>query len=192
MATIANLAVGLIADTSKFAAGMNKAINKSKAFKMASSIAKKAANGMAVAITAATAALGFMVKKQFEAIDRTAKLSSVLGISTNQLLGLERAVKLSGGSIENLDTGFKRMTRNIADAEDGLSTSVRAFDKLGLSSERLMGMSVNDQFLAITDSLGKMTNVTERAATAQQLFGRSYSSIYPRAALTPSATCNNA
>ena len=76
-----------------------------------------------------------------QAIDQTAKLADALGLTTNQLHGYYLAAKITGVTHQQLNTAFQRLSKNISDAQFGLTTAVRAFDTLGISADRMREMT---------------------------------------------------
>lgn len=174
MAVIQNLAVSLTARLGKFRKGFQKAGGIVGDFsKRMGRLGRRTAAFGAGMTLAAGGALAFFTRRAMGTIDQTAKLADVLGLTTEQLAGYQQAARISGVETGSLNTGFRRLMKNVGDANDGLSTSIRAFDKLGLKAADLRGMSTDELFKTVADRLGGMTNQVDKASVALQLFGRS-------------------
>ena len=53
----------------------------------------------------------------------------------------------------------------------------KGFESLGVSAAELAGMNAAEQFIAIAGGLSQISNESERAATAQAIFGRSWRDV---------------
>jgi len=125
------------------------------------------------------APLALSAKYFASAGDRMEKLSRRTGLSVEALSELGFAADRSGTSMDALEKGLRRMQRNVYDLGRGLSTTVDAFDDIGLTLEDLAGLKPEDQFTLIADRLSQVEDMSRRAAIAQQLFGRSGTEMLP-------------
>jgi len=132
--------------------------------------------GMGTAILAAGA---LSVKTYAQMGDEVDKMSKRTGWSTESLSELSHVANISGTSLTQLNSTLNRLSRAIVDGEAGMTTYTRAFDRLGLSTSQLLAMSPEEQFWTVIEALGRMTNETEQAATAQELFGRQGTALLP-------------
>lgn len=156
--------------------------NQTKLGKLASGGIGKYAAGLAgAAAVASSTILGVVAftKHVAEQGDRVQKLSSQLGVSTEYLSGMGHAAELSGSSLEGLAKGQAKLSRSITDLGDGLSTQLIAFDRLGITYEDLKTLSPEEQFIKVAAAVGSLEDKTLRAATAQQIFGRSGIELIP-------------
>ncbi|GMV72840.1 MAG: hypothetical protein AMXMBFR77_26770 [Phycisphaerales bacterium] len=128
------------------------------------------------AITAPILAAGRAFAATGDALE---KMSRRTGIGVEALSELGFAAEQSGGGLEVLEKGVRTMQRTINDAERGLSTAVDAFDDLGLSSDRLRGLSPEAQFKTIAEAISRVEDPTKRAALAMQIFGRAGTQLLP-------------
>ena len=103
-------------------------------------------------------------------------MSQQTGISVQALAGLGYAAQKSGVSIEAIGSATKHMQRNIA---DGSKEANEAFTKLGLSSEKLKGMSAEEQFGAIADALSGVSDQAVKTDLSMKLLGRSGPELAP-------------
>ncbi len=102
------------------------------------------------------------------------KLSRALGIGTDFLQGLNYAAQIGGATIEDVDKGLNRLTKNLGDAQDGLSTAKRAFKDLTLEFKTSEGRlkTVEEIIPEIADRFATMTDTTKRNQLAQNLLGK--------------------
>lgn len=119
------------------------------------------------------------VKAIAESIDKIGKLHQALGLSTQFLSEMNQVANLSGASLETLAKGSVKLAKSIGDANDGLSTQVRALDKLGLSSQQLINLPLERQLETVADAISKMGNETLRTKVGMDLFGRSFVELAP-------------
>ena len=126
--------------------------------------------------------VGILVKKftdltiaQAQLQDETIKTSRAIGVEVESLIALRRSAELGGASVESLDTGVKRLSRNIYDTAQGTGEAQKAFQELGISVKDSDGnlRSADEVINDIADSFSKMEDGTKKNAQAQMLFGRS-------------------
>lgn len=179
----------LSADATQFHATMRKAamsakavgekmgrsmLNASKAMGRVALSAGKAAvkiGMIGTAITAAFAAKG--IKDAYDLGGALSDLSEQTGIAVRELVILKQAFEDNGVSGDKVGSIVNKMQRAMADLGAGLSTQVRAFDRLGLSYEDLERNSPLEQFEMIQKRIAAIDDPTLRAATAMEIFGRS-------------------
>ena len=140
---------------------------------------QKVGRAMTVAGAAIVGSLGLMVKGYVSAGDEVHKMALRTSFSTEALSELKYAAEISGASLGDVEKGVKKMSKTIVDAGDGLTTYVRAFDRIGLSAEELMEMSPEEQFDTISKAIAGVENPTLKAAAAQDIFGRAGTKLLP-------------
>ena len=176
---MADLKIKIKGDASSLNREMNKSQSKMQKF---GSAAKAAfigvAGGLAVAAGAARAFFS-VINPIADKLDDIGKASKRIGISTEDFQKLAFAARRTGVETSTVEKSFKRMQKTISDAGDGLSTAMRALDKLGLSFDQIKDKSPVEQFELIATRLAGMENVTLRNAAAQDLFGRAGLAIAP-------------
>ena len=176
----AELLVKIGTDTKQLKAGLNSAEKNVGGF--AGTIKKhQRAIGMAMAAAgAAILAAGALSVKAFASMgDEVQKMALRTGFSTEALSELRHAAQLSGTSLQGLEKASRTLSGAILDAGFGLETYVRAFDKIGLSYEQLKPLSPEDQFIAVMQALAGLSDESERAALAADLFGRAGTQLLP-------------
>ena len=132
-------------------------------------------------ITAVSAVVIDSINETTEFRDEITKLSAATGISTEKLSGLGFAAERSGVSVDSLDKAVGRFARNISDANNGLSTAVRAFENLDVTVTDSDGAlrNIDDVLLDVADAFVELEDDTQKAAIAQELFGRSGLQLVP-------------
>lgn len=174
MATISKLSASLTLNSQAFEARLRSARKGLSSF--GSGVAR-AARRVAVLGAASTAAavggLAMLTRSSMSTIDSTAKMADVLGLTLDQMRGYQLAAQLAGVGTAELETGFRRLQKNISDARLGLTTAQRAFDALGVSVDYLNGLTPDQQFKVVADALRNVTSQADRARVAQDLLGRS-------------------
>jgi hypothetical protein len=175
MATISTLAVNLIARTSAFERGMKRGRKSVKSLGatvngVVGTVARLA-KGLAVA--AGIGGIGFMLKRTLSTIDAIAKMSKELQISTEALMTLDQAAKLSGTSIEQVQKGLQIMVRRLGEAREGYGEGKKGLDAMGVSAQKMIDMGTEKAFLKIADAVKESRTAAEKANIAYQLFGRS-------------------
>ncbi|KAA9133454.1 hypothetical protein F3N42_03635 [Marinihelvus fidelis] len=142
--------------------------------------------GVAIGATAivgaaagAVGAIGGLAKMIADVGDKTHKMSLRLGVSAKFLSGMDHAASLAGTSLDTVDKGMRKMSKTIADAESGMTTYNRAFDRIGLNVEELRGLNPEQQFLKIADAIKNTEDPTLRLAAAQDIFGARQAELIP-------------
>jgi len=171
--------VKVVADTKKAATNL-KGIDKQfgKLEKSGGTLGKGLGNlknlfaaGLGIGI--AVVAIKKLISSVIEAGDKLGKLSGELGISVEQLSALEYAAELSGGNIDMLEKALLKLSKAVSDADDGLATYVRSFDKLGIEIHDTQGnlRNVKDVFFDLADAIKAGTKNTEDMARVYELLG---------------------
>jgi hypothetical protein len=140
--------------------------------------------GVAVAGAAITAAAGgllVMTKRIADQADEIAKHSTRIGVTIESYQELSHAMELSGGNIGEASAALRRLSGNMLDASQGVSTAVDAFDGIGVSALTATGglRSVDDVLADIADEFAQMEDGSEKTARAMELFGRSGATLIP-------------
>ena len=160
---------GVTKDTKTMGAAIQR---NAKSFKTAG-LAMTVAGGLIVG------AIGKMVKNYVRAGDEVHKMALRTGFATETLSEYRYAAQIAGADISALEKGVKKMAKSIIDADSGLTTYQRSFDRIGVSYSALAKMSPEQQFEAIALAIGKVEDPTIRAASAQEIFGRAGTQLLP-------------
>jgi hypothetical protein len=141
----------------------------------------RAAAAVGVAAAAAVAGVVALTMKIAEQSDEIAKNSRMMGLTAESYQELSHALELSGSSIGEASSGIRRLSANMLDAQQGLTTAVDAFGELGVEAMTAQGeLRGFDSVLAdIADEFAAMPDGAEKTARAMELFGRSGAALIP-------------
>ena len=129
--------------------------------------------------TAILAPLGVAVRDYAKLGDQIGKMSARTGVGVEALSALKFAMEQSGGSAETLERGLKGMARFMQTLREGSSEAIKPLKQLGLSIEDLEGLSPDQLFAKLLDSLAQIEDPVERAGLAMRVFGRAGSELIP-------------
>lgn len=145
-----------------------------------------ALKGAGVAVAATGAAVGAMGAKLVSSASAAAeygdnidKMSQKLGLSAESYQKWDYVLGQSGTDIDSMQTGLKTMTNKLDDAKNGSEDAQAMFAKLGLSLNDIQNMSREDVFGAVIAGFQGMEDSTERAALANDMFGKSGQNLTP-------------
>jgi hypothetical protein len=132
----------------------------------------------AAALAAGTIAL---TKRSIDAAEGFDKMSQRTGFTVEALSTLAFVAEQSGSSIQVMEVGLKRFSRNILDAGDGIKGATKGFERMGIDVRDASGAlkSSNVLLLEASDAFSKMENETLKVAAAQQLFGKAGADLIP-------------
>lgn len=116
------------------------------------------------------------LSKNLDEIDKT---SQKVGMSTKAYQEWDYVLKISGTEMSNMTTGLKTLTNKFDDAKKGGKGAVDAFAKLGLKMEDIQDLSREDLFGTVITAFQNMEDSADRAALANELFGKSGQDLTP-------------
>lgn len=143
---------------------------------------KLIAGSVAVGAAAVTAVGGAFVNASTDVAaygDNIQKMSQKVGMSTEAYQKWDYVMKISGTEMSNMTTGLKTLTNKLDDAKNGSASAQETFQRLGLSYEDLANMSREDVFAATVTAFQGIEDSADRAALANDLFGRSGQELAP-------------
>ena len=111
--------------------------------------------------------------------DNIDKMSQKVGMTAGAYQEWDYVLKISGTEMSNMTTGLKTLTNKFDDAKGGSEKAQEMFKKLGLSMDDISNMSREDLFGAVVTGFQGMADSTERAALANDLFGKSGQELAP-------------
>lgn len=156
---------------------------------------KGASVAIAAAVTAATGAAIATGKAFVDAAKDTAaygdevdKTSQKLGLSTTKYQEWDYVMKICGTEMSSMTTGLKTLTNKLDDAKNGSEGAQAMFASLGISMDDIATMSREDLFEKTIAGLQEMGDSTERAALANDLFGKSGQNLAPLFNMTAEET----
>ncbi len=118
------------------------------------------------------AGFGMAVQEAVDLGSRMSDLSKRLGTSTEFLSRLSYASQQVGIDFESAARGVGLLGKNASEAARGTGKAQTAFKALGLDARQFAQLSIEDQFLTVSEALSRVQNAGDRAALAMQLFGR--------------------
>lgn len=127
-----------------------------------------------LAATAVGAGVALAVRGQLNAADDLSKAAQRIGIPIEALSQLQFAAELSGASLEELETGIGRLSRNMIDSE-------AKFTALGIAVRDATGniRPTQDVLFDLSDVLASMPDGAEKTAIAMDLMGRGGAALIP-------------
>ena len=141
--------------------------------------AGKFALGLGVAMVGAGTAVFAATNKISEQGDEIDKMSQKMGISAEAYQKWAYVLDQNGMEVDKLKTGMTKLNNTFDEAKNGSSTAQATFEKLGLSMDDLNGMSREDMFKTVVNSLQGVSDESEKAALAYDIFGKSGTEMAP-------------
>lgn len=143
---------------------------------------------MGAAVTAAGASIYNSASAAAAYGDEIDKTSQKIGFSTDAYQKWDYVMQLAGTSMSASTTGMKTLTNQIDNAKNGSEDAQKMFSKLGISLDDLNSMSREEAFAAVVEGMQEMADSTDRAALANDLFGKSGQEMTPLFNMTTQAT----
>lgn len=135
-------------------------------------VAKGIGTGLAAVGAVAIAAgkqMWDLVNDVSNAGDEIAKTASAIGMSTDALQEFRYIGERSGVSVDEMTVALKKLTINLGDASREVTSNL---ERLGLSVDELKAAGPDKSLILVADAMAKITDPTERAAIAVDLFGK--------------------
>lgn len=143
------------------------AAEQSRVLKDLAGFAATGAKALAGLGAAGAAAMAAIFQSTRGPIDELGKLSRRLGVTTQELAGLQLAAEFNGASAATLGTALEKMQKRLGEAADGTGQARDALEKLGLTTDELLKLNAAEQFKVISDRIrGLDTQAAKAAATA--------------------------
>jgi hypothetical protein len=136
--------------------------------------------GAAAGFLAVGKAIG-TVSEAANRIDALTDTAAGLGATVGDLQAFRFAMGEAGNvSAEKSIASLQKLQKTVGEiATGGNAKAGEVFEKLGLDAAKLSMQGPVQQFEAVRQALGSIENVSERAATAQQIFGKSAADLIP-------------
>ena len=120
--------------------------------------------------------------------DEVDKTAQKLGLSNKAYQEWDYVMKICGTEMSSMTTGLKTLTNKLDDAKNGSEDAQNMFSRLGISMEDITTMSREDLFNKTIAGLQTMADSTDRAALANDLFGKSGQNLAPLFNMTAEET----
>ena len=111
--------------------------------------------------------------------DMVDKTAQKLGLSNDAFQSYDYVLNLAGTDMQSMTTGLKTLTNKLDDAKNGSEDAQAMFAALGISMDDLATMSREDIFKETIKGFQGLEDTTERAALANDLFGKSGQNLTP-------------
>jgi len=170
--------VELFTDDSKLTKGLRSASARLRKW---GASATRIGAGLTAAGAAIAGPIAAATKSFASAGDALDKMAKRTGMAVESLSALSHAAELGGTDVAALENGLRRMQRSAKEAADGTASYREAFDQLGVSVTDASGNLRSSEaiFMDLADALAGIENETQRAALAQEVFGRSGTALLP-------------
>lgn len=175
MATaIGDLVARLRMDTKPFQRGAKTAMVSMRGLASAAGTVAAAGVAMGAALGLAGAAMAVrQLRREFEQIDKTAKLSDRIGIATEHLVGLQHAAEITGAGTETLNKGLMFMAKTLGELKSrGIGEAEYAMDALGMTIDDFSSKRPYDQVLLFADAFASLEDEATQSYVATKMFGR--------------------
>ena len=160
----------------------------SKGLKKMGKVAKKIVRGITSALgkvvkglfsfktaligVAGLAGMGLLIKSSIQVIDKLGKVSSKLGVTSQELQRFRFAAKLAGVEETALDMGLQRFIRRVGEAAQGTGEAKDALKMMGIQLTNSNGSvrSATDLLGQVSEALKNTKDPAERLRLAFKLF----------------------
>jgi phage-related protein len=109
----------------------------------------------------------------------TAQLTRTTGMDTQTASAWVSMARQRGIEVTALTRSFTSFSKQMRGVEQGSKTATKAFNDLGISAEQLKGMNTDQAIMATADAFQRLPAGADKAAIAQQLFGRQAQQLLP-------------
>lgn len=118
-------------------------------------------------------AMGFagLARSAVEFGSTQSDIASQLNINTTAFQTLNGAMKDAGGSNTQMQKSIANMSKAIIQGGEGLSTFVRAFDRIGISADEFKGKSTTEQFNMIAKAVAGAEDQQSAFTSVMEVFG---------------------
>ena len=158
LAKISTIAVDFIARTKKWSQGFGKAGKDVKTFETATKKAIPWVNKFSAALGALGVTVGGLailrnLRMTANELERTANAAQKLGLTTEQMAGLEAAADRAQIPVSQMTQAVQRMIRRISDASMGMGELVKVFGELNVDARELVNLDPFSQLQSVLDLL---------------------------------------
>ena len=94
------------------------------------------------------------------------------GVAVSRMEALAHVAEQDGVSLSSLSKSITTLSRRVVEANDGLATYVREFDRIGVAYQTLQNLSPEEQFFIVAEAIARTTDRAAKQAAAQNLLGR--------------------
>lgn len=183
MATLGTLVIELNANVAKLQQDMGRASSVVER-NMASIRSAAASAGKALAaigVGVGVAGMAALVKQTIDFADNLSKTSQKIGVSVEALSALKYAADLADVSFEQLSTGVRQLSRQMANALSGSKEAIQGFGAIGVAVQNADGSLRDTEAVLndVADAFQKLPDGATKTAIAMRLFGRAGADLIP-------------
>ncbi len=106
-------------------------------------------------------------------------LSKKTGVTVEQLSKLKYAAAATGGEFEDVEVGLRGMDKFMGKVAKGGEEAADTLRRLGLNAGILKSLSPDQLFDTLAKAVGRVSDPTQRAALAMQVFGKGGANLLP-------------
>ena len=111
--------------------------------------------------------------------DQIERASRMTGVNTDALQKLSFAAGQSDISFDQLRLGLTRLSRSMAEAQQGNKAVAAAFQSVGIGATQLKNLKVDEVLARVSDRFSQTQDGAAKTALAMQLFGRAGAELIP-------------
>jgi hypothetical protein len=137
-------------------------------------VAGQAADYLRKGIGALNSEMQALAHEGISNISSQMRLARMFHISTEAASAFQTVAHMIGVDSQVMQDGMARVARSIGDARAGSVEARAHFEAMGLDWRELASIPLDQSILQINNRLAAMTNITEQAHTAQQIYGRGW------------------
>ena len=161
---IGSLTTNIVADLSKWGPNLTKARGQMAGFVQSVNVMQGVMAGLV------TGAVASFIKSGADLGSSIHDVSQGLKVGAENLQVFRHAAEQSGSTAATLDRSLAFLSKTVGKGS-------AAFARLGLDVEKLRSQQIDQTFLDVIDAIRRLPTESERAAAAQQLLGKSSSSL---------------
>jgi hypothetical protein len=170
MALVGSIVIGMIAQTDKFLAPLQKAQKALAGF--GQSVGGFLA-GPVGRIESILGGVAHSVAGTFADIDKTGDAADRIGTTTAALTELRYAAKLTGSETESLDAALLKFSANLGDAvASDISPAAKALKEMKLDPKKLASVDITEAFAQVSDAMKDVGTDAQKNAKLMDLFGK--------------------
>ena len=186
--SVADINIKLIANPKGLIDGLSAAEKRLSKFASESKASARAAaagftdigtalTGMSVALTGGAVAAG--IKGAIDRLDDLGDKAAGIGETAGNLSRLDYVATRMGSNGDAASAGMNKLVKAIGEAQNGSGDAKKVFDSLGLSIQSLAQMSPTDAMLTVSEAIGRLPGVYEKASAASAIFGKNFAALMP-------------
>lgn len=169
----------LVRDLTKGSAAVSKFGKDAQASGGGMLLASKAGLALSASVLAASAGMGFLAKRAIDTAGELHDLSIQTGISVANLQAMRQVAEEAGVAHEGLSGAIKKMQVSLGGLQAGTKAQVEAFDALGLSYSDFAGLSPDEQFAKLAESIAAIQDPMLKTNAAVDVFGKAGADLIP-------------